>query len=566
MSSSNSKIGLSPCFDLGRPGGILGLAIRSCKLYTIIWGTRQARSTICGIDHGLGFHPSGLPVPLLYILPGLTCHKRTFFHSCESFLGTPWFASFEDSKDDTGEFSCDCSTCGFFGFSSCTEPVVVLPDSRVVEPGCGRSNKESHLEHLVSLDCHLESDFSLSGLPDDRVKSHVTDKLPRSSKPVDIPYLSEDRGTGDRSQSWDSSQWVCREFPIQHSGYFPVQLAGLSEQFQDSCCSPFDDHTNTRVEVFLWCLLCQQDKPTREGISYSVSVTDLKPGDFRDGHFKDFIRRCYLRKQDKHPSCNLYPEVLFVTREIDSQQVSEAVLESGGFLLEGTSESGKLFEGFLLQCALYGWLWGHFYQVACNHVDVKFVRLVDLEVHSLELLQNEWVKHMYFDCAWSCGVQCLLQSFMEVRGCFHSHGNPWSFAYEGRTSNDRALNVPDAIRCVGERSIPSDRLAQTIQVGDIKACFTDINSDEQFIVILVHKHLLKIDCVRQRESSCYTAWLSLPNCAVMPQDIIKAHSRVLRRHPPFRGHATVKMKAYSSSPRYQVYQNSWLDGQVMPVV
>lgn len=545
---------------------VSGFASCSCKLYTIIWGTRQARSTICGIDHGLGYHPSGLPVPLLFILPGLICHKRTFFHSRQSFFSTPWLTIFEDSECDTSEFSCDSATCGFFGLSSCTEAVVVLANSRVVESCCSRGDKEGHLEHLVSLDGHLESGLNLSGLPDNRIKADVADKTFRRRKAVNIPYLSEDRGTGDSPQSWDSSQWVCRKFPIQHFGYFPVQLAGLGKEFQDSDCCPFDYHTDTMVKVFLWCFLCQQDNPSCERISDSVSVRDLNLADFRDGKLKHFIRRCYLREQDEHPSCNLYSEVLLVTREIDSQEIPEAILEFGGFLLEGTPESGKLFEGLLGRWALYGWLWRHLCQVACNHICVKFVCLVDLKVHFLELLEDEGVKHMDVDCSWSCGVQCLLKSFVEIRGCFHPNRYPWFCCYQGGGSNDRTLEVSDTVRGVREGSVPADRSPQTIQVGDIKACFTDINSDEQFIVILVHKHLLKIDSVRQRGSSYYLAWLILPNCAVMPQDIIKAHSRVLRRHPPFRGHATVNMKAYSSSPRHQVYQNSWLNGQMMPVV
>lgn len=533
----------------------LGLFRKTSLCYNSIRGTRQSRIIpygICGIDHDLRHDLIGLPVPHFF---RINSHRSRFLQTDKSLFRTPGFIFIQDGVSKESEFSGDGASGGFFGFTPFPQMVIKISDNRIKETTGSGSDKECHFKGLIAFDSHFKTGFDFTGFPDNRIKADIADKSFRSWESFDITDLGEDSCDGDRSEAGDRVEAMVRERRVESGNDFSVESFNLRKQLNKPFGSPLDDEGSSVRQGFNRSIFGKFDEVGGEFRADFMSEGDREIANFGFSHGDDFARGRDQGESDEHFHRDFFPEELFVSGEMDTEKPSETILEFGGFFLERSSDAGEFFEFFLpgqIRKRRFG---SHLSEVESNHMSIKFVCFINLKMHFLKLLDSIGIDDVNFNFSRSGGIENGSKIFVEVGSGLHS-GNNFCFLPEERSGGDDcSFKVTDTVRGIGKSSVGSDGLTFNISESDVKLCFGDVDTDKKFFHSTPPEKTQINSRLRQRGSSETLARLSLPNCAVVPQDIIKAQSRGMRRHPPNRGRATQKMKACSSSPRYKIYQN-----------
>jgi hypothetical protein len=487
----------------------------------------------------------------------INSHRNRFLQTSESFLGTPWFIAVKNGIDKDSEFSCDGAAGGFFGFTPFTQMVVKISDDWIIKTSGSGSDEESHFESLIALDGHFEVGFDFAGFPDDGVEAHIADELFRSFESFNIADFGNDGGDGYRTDAGDGVKAMVGERRIKSRDNIFVESFNLGKQLDESLGCPRDNEGSSVGQGFDGSVLGKFDKPGGEFRPNFMSESDREIGEFGLTHGDEFIGGRNGRKSDEHFHGDFFTEKLFVSGEMDAEKSSEPIFEFGGIFLKRPSDAGKFLK-FLLPGQIrkrrFG---GHLSEVESNHVSVEFIGFINLQMHFLKLLNGIRIDDVDMDFSRAGGKENVSEVFVKVGSGFHSGDDFGSFPDKRSGGDDCAFEAADAVRGICENSVGPDGLSVNISESDVKLCFGDVDTDKKFFHGKPPEKTKTQTSgrMRQRGSSENPARLSLPNCAVVPQDIIKAQSRGMRRYPPLRGRATCEMKACSSSPRYKIYQN-----------
>ena len=531
------------------------LACRQGRCYNNIRGTRQLRiipNGNCGIDHVMRHDLGGAPVPLNFRIHS---HSGRFLQAGESFFRIPWFIIVKNGIGEKSELSGNSAAGGFFGFTSFPQMVIKISDDRIKKARSGGSDEESHFERFIALDGHFESGLYFAGFPYDGIESDITDKLFRSFKSFDIADFGNDGCYRNGSEPGDRVETMIRKRRVERGDNILVESFDLRKQLNEPLGSPLDNERSPVRQGFDGSSLGEFDEAGGKFRPDFMSKGDREIAEFGFSYSDDFVGGRYQGKSDKHFHRDFCTQKKFVAVEMNTKKTPKPVFDFGGFFLERPSDAGKLFECLLSGQIRKGGFGGYLREIESNHVSVKFIGFVNLKMHFLKLLDGKRINDMNFNFAGTGGIKNRSKVFVEVGSGFHS-GNDFCSCSEQRTGGgDCSFKVANSVRGIGKNNVRPNGLALNISESDVKFSFGDVDTDKKFFHGIPPEKIQTNGRMRQRGSSQIPARLSLLNCAVMPQDIIKAQSRGMRRHPPARGRTTIKMKAYSSSPRYKIYQN-----------
>ena len=523
------------------------LACRQGMCYNFIRGTRRPRivpNGICGIDR-VRYNLDRASFPHIF---RISSHCDGLLQTGKSFFRVPWLISFKDCVDEDGKFSGNGTASSFFGFIPFTQMVIKISDDRIKEPSSSGSDEKSHFKGFVTLDGHFETGFGFARFPDHRIKADITDKSFRGGESSNITNFSDDGSDRDRAKSWDRIKTMIWEIGVEERNNFAVQSSNLREQLEETLSGPFDNERSTSRKSFDRSVLGKTNKVGSEFRSEFMSEGDRERGEFRFTQGNNFIWRRDRGKSDEHFHRDFFTKEVFITRKIGTEKTTEPVFEFCGFLLKRPSDASKFPEFFLSWQILRRRFWSHFGKVESNHVGVKFIGFVNLKMHFLKLLDSIGIDNVGFDFSRSCRVESRSKVFVEVGSGLHTGNDFGSFAENRSGGDDCSFEISDAVRGIRESGIRSDRLAFNISESDVKFCFGDVDTDKKFFHTTPPVDTENNTHLRQRGSSKTLAWLSLPNCAVVPQVAIKAPGRASRGHSPHRGRTTRTMKTWSPTP------------------